>query len=319
MSSKQEKLVSVIIPIHNRIALFESTIASVLSQSYLNLEIIIINDGSNVTETKLLSQIIEVNQALFPDIDFKYCYINGRGAPTARNIGFTMSTGHFIQFLDSDDLLLPNKIESQLAILENDSSLDLAYSKAQFVDENLTKKEEFWGRALTGNYYDYFFFSWQTMCPLYRRSAIEKFGLWDESLKINQDWEFSIRYIVLGAKVHFVDEVQSFFVQHKQGNIGDSKMSLKKINGKFDSTNKVFLLLIEKNKMNKELKHLFVKRWIYVISVTSVLKGKNVLNQQFLFLKKQLPFALYYLILPLKIKPIASLFLSIYNRFVLNK
>lgn len=312
-------LVSLIIPVHNRIDLFESTIESVIKQTYPNLEIIVVNDGSNIQETERLGQLLDKKRNQFPELNLHVFFTPGLGAPAARNLGFRMSKGQFIQFLDSDDLLLPQKIEKQIVILEKDRSLDLVYSKAQFVDVNLNRKNEFWGRSLSGNYLDYFNFSWQTMCALYRRTAIEKYGLWDEALSINQDWEFSIRYIVLGAKILFIDEVQSLFVQHKEGNIGDSKMTLDKISGKYLSTYKIYTLLIEKSLMSKDLKRLFIKRWIYIILVTSVLRGKVELQHQFSFYKKELSFPLYCLILPLKMRAIARFFLFMYNKLVLNR
>lgn len=297
--------------------LFERTLDSVIHQSYQPIEIIIVNDHTDSIYLKVLNDIVSRKLNLYSS-SIVVLTSTKVGAPAARNLGFKSSKGDFIQFLDSDDILLPDKIMEQVAILKNDSSLDLTYSKAQFVNEDLIPKSEFWGKALVGNYLDYFLFSWQTMCPLYRRSAIMKFGLWDEKLTINQDWEFSIRYIIKGAKSFFSDTVQSLFVQHSKGNIGDASMNLKKAKGKFQSTNAIYFLLKEKQLLNPQLKRLFLKRWIYVLILLSTLKEKKEFLLMIREIKSEVSPVVYFALRFLKWTWISKLILRIYEK-KLNK
>lgn len=288
-----ETLVSIIIPFHNRVDLLADTIKSIVDQTHRPLEVILVDDASNGQERERAKALLIEHLDIVENITWDLVTNKGKGAPAARNFGYALSKGKFIQFLDSDDVLLPTKIQSQVSILENNVELDLTYSKAQFTDGQLNRREEYWGQALQGNYYDYFLFSWQTMCPLYTRKAIEAYGLWDEDLVINQDWEFSIRYIILGAKVDFHDEVQSLFRQHNLGNIGNKQLNLEKIIGKLESTNKIYRLLLKKERMVPELKKLFVKRWIYVLLVTSSLGAKAEFDRQMNLLKKELSGGMY--------------------------
>jgi glycosyltransferase involved in cell wall biosynthesis len=302
-------LVSVIIPVRDRFALFAEAFNSVLAQQYEHLEVIIVDDGStNETKEKILSLIKATK-----DFTIKYFETGGKGAPIARNFGYRNSTGEFIQFFDSDDLLLPEKIQQQVQILKEDKSLSLTYSKAQFIDENNKLKEAYWGRALTGESNDYFEFPYQTMCPLYRRVAIEEFGLWDESLFINQDWEFSLRYIALGAKVNFVDKVQCLYRFHTHGNIGQLQSDFKKIQSKWGSTCKIYFLLKKLGKVDGILKGLFVKRWGYILLLASAAGASSEFNKQFKEIKTELRPTEKLLLSIFKFPTLAKLILKVYT------
>jgi glycosyltransferase involved in cell wall biosynthesis len=103
-------LVSVIIPVYNSEKTITETINSVLNQTYKNIEIIIINDGStDSSEKEILS---------FNDQRLIYIYQENQGSPNAKNTGLTIAKGKYIQFLDADDLLSIDKIENQVKLLD---------------------------------------------------------------------------------------------------------------------------------------------------------------------------------------------------------
>ena len=113
MKSNQDDLVSVIIPFYNEKFYFDECIQSVLDQSYKNIEIIIINDGSKSEFLQILENVKNKN----PDKIFLYHKENG-GVSSARNLGIQKAKGKYISFIDSDDIWLPNKIEYQIKILK---------------------------------------------------------------------------------------------------------------------------------------------------------------------------------------------------------
>ncbi len=101
-------LVSVLIPLYNAEKYFEECIASIISQNYKNLEVIIVNDGSTDNSLSLAKKYAD-----------KYKWIKvysqeNSGASIARNKAFSHSTGEYIQYLDADDILHPDKIEAQM-------------------------------------------------------------------------------------------------------------------------------------------------------------------------------------------------------------
>lgn len=123
-------LVSVIIPVYNAEKHILECINSVTSQTYRNLEIIIVNDGSTdntleVIKTIRDERIILINQ-------------ENRGCSSAKNTGINRAQGNYIQYLDADDALSPDKIEKQLIKLENTQN-NIAVCKTLFFKETITR------------------------------------------------------------------------------------------------------------------------------------------------------------------------------------
>ena len=108
--------VSVIIPTYNRGNLIIKSIKSVLNQTFKNLEVIVIDDGSSDNTEHLVNKIT--------DKRLKYVKLSSnKGSSNARNIGIKNANGQFISFQDSDDIFYPNKIEKQLKNIINKNSI----------------------------------------------------------------------------------------------------------------------------------------------------------------------------------------------------
>ncbi|WP_341876737.1 glycosyltransferase family 2 protein [Defluviitalea saccharophila] len=105
---KDEKLVSVIIPVYNVESYIFDTINSVINQTYKNIEIIVVDDGSTDNTGEIVKKISENHQRLI------YYYQSNQGVSAARNKGIELSKGEYISFLDGDDLWMENKIEKQI-------------------------------------------------------------------------------------------------------------------------------------------------------------------------------------------------------------
>src|SRR5690606_35254275 len=104
-------LVSIIIPVYNSGTCLKECIDSALAQSYRNVEIIVVDDGSTDDCTEFLRSqaYVERNVRLFTQVN--------KGACAARNLGMSKTKGEYIQFLDADDLLSVDKIEKQVNLL----------------------------------------------------------------------------------------------------------------------------------------------------------------------------------------------------------
>jgi glycosyltransferase involved in cell wall biosynthesis len=256
------KLVSVIIPTYNRADFLKYCLTSVVHQTYRPIEIIVIDDGSSdhtgVVISEVQSQILDD-----PNLVLKFIRVVNGGAPRARNIGVLESKGEWIQFLDSDDIILPKKIENAVE-LANSQDADIVYSRSQFIDENQTKIDKFWGRPLDGSDNDYFEFSWQTMCPLYSRQALDNIGLWNEALTMQQDWEFCIRGVVSGLKIHFLNQVDSLYRVHSQGNIG-MQLSTEKNRSRETALWSIYDLLDKKDLLSPYLRKRFTSRLLHIL------------------------------------------------------
>ena len=125
---KLKELVSIITPCHNSGKFIAQTIDSVLAQSYVNWEMIIVDDNSQDQSIKIIKGFI-LKEDRIKLIQFG----KNQGAAVARNKGIELAKGRFIAFLDSDDLWLPNKLEKQVQFMK-DNSVSFSFSAYQLTD-----------------------------------------------------------------------------------------------------------------------------------------------------------------------------------------
>src|SRR5262245_27889765 len=160
-----EKLVSTIIPVHNRPSLLREAVASVLAQTYPSIEIIIVDDGSTDETGREAEALVESH----PKVHVIHRENGGPGA--ARGTGRLAARGEFIQYLDSDDLLLPNKFALQVLGLRQNDDCAVSYGKTRFYRYGDPPAEVAWKR--TGERIGVMFPSflqsrwWGTSTPLY--------------------------------------------------------------------------------------------------------------------------------------------------------
>lgn len=195
-------LVSTIIPVFNRSGMLREAVSSVLAQTWRPLEIIIVDDGSTDDTPQVAGQL----QVQHPDI-LRVLRQTNAGPGVARQAGLAASLGEFIQFLDSDDLLLPNKFELQVQGLRGDPEAGISYGKT-YTQENHVRLPE--PAQHTGERHRTLFPAllkeplWPTLTPLYRRHVLEEAGAWPSKKQL-EDWEYDAQAGALGVKLHYVD------------------------------------------------------------------------------------------------------------------
>lgn len=118
--------VTVIIPFHNRLGWLLLSVRSVLAQTFVDLELILVDDGSDNSPDFLQK---------FEDPRIRYVRQENKGPAAARNLGISIAQGKYIAFLDSDDLFLPDKIEKQFLIMEEHQSVGLSHSSYSRIDK----------------------------------------------------------------------------------------------------------------------------------------------------------------------------------------
>lgn len=131
LAKKAKGKISVIIPFYNRIPLLCEALRSVLAQTYKNIEVLLVNDGS----TDDLSPL-----KLFKDPRVRTIFQNHQGVSAARNLGISLASGEYIAFLDSDDLWLPKKLEKQINYMES-NRLDFSHTSYQRMSMQRIPKE----------------------------------------------------------------------------------------------------------------------------------------------------------------------------------
>jgi len=219
-------LVSIIIPVFNKAPYIRETLDSALGQTYPNIELVLVNDGS--TDGSLA--ILEGYQSKFPEKVKLINQANG-GVSKATNVGIQASNGEYIQFLDADDLLSPDKIENQIRLLSGKSPLIIASCEWVNFKDDLTISPGFpYGVfADFGSGLEWLLHSWNNMemmadsSWLTSRILIETAGPWDESLIINQDGEFFARVLMRSKMVVFDAKSRVYYRSLEEGNVSRQK------------------------------------------------------------------------------------------------
>ncbi|MGK7957036.1 MAG: glycosyltransferase family 2 protein [Crocosphaera sp.] len=189
-------LVSVIIPTYNAESTIVETIQSVQNQTFKDLEIIIIDDGSQDNTISILSNLKEKCLSIYPSAH--------QGVSSSRNLGITKAQGKWIAFLDADDLWTTDKLEKQVQALQNNPQAKISYSWTSFIDE---KGQLLWdGKPLyfEGNVYKELLienFIASGSNALIEKEAIMGVGKFDPNLTIGEDWEF---YVRLAREFNFI-------------------------------------------------------------------------------------------------------------------
>jgi glycosyltransferase involved in cell wall biosynthesis len=189
-------LISIIIPVYNGEKTIKSTIESVLSQTFTDFELIVVNDGS---QDSTLAAITEIKDARIRIFSFP-----NSGVSASRNRGLAEAKGEFISFLDADDLWTPNKLEAQLKSLQENPQAAVAYSWSDWIDESGQFLRAGGHITANGNAYEKLLlrdFVESGSNPLIRRKALEEVGTFDESLAFAEDWDLWLR---LAARYEYV-------------------------------------------------------------------------------------------------------------------
>ncbi|MGZ8906046.1 MAG: glycosyltransferase family 2 protein [Methylobacter sp.] len=205
-------LVSILIPAYNAEKWVAQTIDSALSQSWPNKEIIVVNDGSS-------DDTLNVARS-FESKCVKVITQGNRGASAARNKALSFAQGDYIQWLDADDILAPDKISEQMKTAGvGHMSLQLLSSaygifhyrigKARFSPSGIWRDSSplDW---IVENFSD----GMAYMVPaawLISRKLIEKAGFWDERLSLNDDGEYISRVVLASEWVQFVSTARCFY------------------------------------------------------------------------------------------------------------
>jgi glycosyltransferase involved in cell wall biosynthesis len=187
--TKKDKLVSVVIPAYNASNTIIKALDSVCNQTYKNIEIIVVNDGSKDDTLTIITEYKEEKKGLnFTIID----KVNG-GVSSARNVGIKLAQGNWIAFLDSDDEWLPNKLERQLEILNQNPQIDFLGTNRnrEYFHKILWKKFGLLTKISPKLLMVKFIFVVPTI--IFKKSITSTVGFFDETQKYAEEGNYFIR------------------------------------------------------------------------------------------------------------------------------
>lgn len=258
--------VSVIIATYNYGKFILEAIESVFQQTFINWELIIVDDGSADGTSDIVKPYLSSNKV-------KYIFQENKGLSIARNVGIKASSGKYIQFLDADDLIHHEKLKIQSQYLENHKEVDVVLSdyflfeekrdKIIFTPPSLKDIKNIKINILKGNFI-------VVNSPLSRKKAIEAIGGFDETLKNTEDWDLWLRMISSGMVFGHVNERLAFVRVHP------NRMSLNRLRmfvGRYT--------VIKKNLKNIPMNSIY---WDY--AKRCFIRSKLAIMREYLFLYK---------------------------------
>lgn len=212
-------LVSILIPAYNAQEWISDTLRSAVAQTWTNREIIVVDDGSK-------DQTLTVVRR-FESAGVRVASQRNQGAAAARNTAFSLSHGDYIQWLDADDLLAPDKIARQMAALEENANPRVVLSSAwgrfmhrpglaKFVSSPLwcdLSPAEWFLRYMENNIY------MQTATWLVSREVTEAAGPWDTRLLGDDDGEYFSRVLLASCGSRFVPEAKVYYRMSGAGSL----------------------------------------------------------------------------------------------------
>ncbi|HEX8253457.1 MAG TPA: glycosyltransferase family A protein [Thermoanaerobaculia bacterium] len=198
------ELVTIVIPVYNRPQLLRRAVASALAQTYRPIEVVIVDDGSTDDTPAAIAALSAAHH------EVRGVRQDNSGPGAARETGRLAARGAFLQFLDSDDLLLPSKLELQMRAFENTPEAGVAYGRTRYRDASGREIACTWKPLLDGERTIFPTFlrarAWETVTPLYRASVCAAAGPWTR-LRLEEDWEYDCRIAALGTTLAFVPEM----------------------------------------------------------------------------------------------------------------
>ena len=207
--------VSIIIPCYNQAQYLPETLDSLLAQTYKHWECIIVNDGSTDNTEEIALKYCEQDER------FVYLPKENGGLSSARNAGLDIAKGEYVQFLDSDDILLPNKLECQVRMMEMEKT-DVCVCHHSIFTTNIN---ETWENKFSQSVYDLtyqgFLYNWGESfviaihSGLFRKSFLDKYKLrFDENVRALEDWLFWISIVRNGGTFVEVQDKLSLYRVH---------------------------------------------------------------------------------------------------------
>lgn len=240
--------ISIIVPNYNRSGLIQELIKSVVAQTYENWELILVDDESTDDSITIIEK--------FCTVDFRIKLIKRNrkpsGAPTCRNMGIDASTGEFIMFLDSDDLLMKDCLERRIKVTEaNPATHYFAFPAIRFEGDISNTSSLFYANDDHLDIIAAFILrpQWCVCGSLITQSLLESSQVrFEEGLTKWQDWEFHLRILIKHPKiVRGYNEPDTLIRKHS-----DSV----RINYQANKSNKAHSSILDlMKKIQQELKH----------------------------------------------------------------
>jgi glycosyltransferase involved in cell wall biosynthesis len=212
--------VSVVIATHNYGRFLPSALDSALAQTFRDLEVIVVDDGST-------DDTASVVRPYSRDPRVSYQRTEPRGQPRAKNLGIRVSRAPFVAFLDADDIWLPSKLEKQIELFQKDPEVGVVYSRRILIDEEGWELE-YSQPSLYRGWILPRIFRHNFVCfssSVVRRSVFDAVGAFDEDFALAIDYDLWLR-VALHYRFDYVNEP---LVKYRTGHASLSQRKLERV------------------------------------------------------------------------------------------
>jgi glycosyltransferase involved in cell wall biosynthesis len=229
-------VVSIIIPAYNYGHYLTDTLKSLQQQRLHNWECWVVDDGSTDATAEVVQNMGRQDQRI------QYIYQSNQGQPAARNTGLLQATGRYIQFLDADDMLEPEKLEQQVAFLEAYPWIDIVYGTVLYFQHpggpyflnRWDDPSQDWMPKISG--------TGNTMvealakqnifelgCALFRKESVSPIGNFNTGLQGVEDYDFCFRCAIAGLNIYYLAQSNTnCLMRHHQGSYSKSLVNMYK-------------------------------------------------------------------------------------------
>ncbi len=271
-------LVSVIVPTYNRERFLVEAMDSVWAQTYRPVELIVVDDGSTDNTPRVVEEW-GCKCAGDEAFELRYSQQENKGAPAARNLGLIESRGEYIQYLDSDDLLLPGKLAVAVESLRRHDGAQYVYGPFHADWEASPRCPLNLERHPT--VLDVVQNNVQVGAGVARRDVVLRAGPWHEELLCDQDFEYNLRFIAevsLAIPLH-----EPYFVQraHEEDHIGRHRSEDAYFESRIQSTELGLRFVRQRGVVVPEVEEALAERALGVAK-GALLSGRNALARHLL-------------------------------------
>src|SRR5690606_3223234 len=258
----EKPIVSIIIPTFNNRSTIRETLESVYDQTYSNIEVVIVDDGStDGSMDDILAYIHEKPSC-------KLLTQLNQGPSSARNLGFENSTGTYIIFLDADDILASTYVEECINAFLSHPTLGIVYAQTHLIERQIGVFNLSDYSPTTIMHQNCF-----PICAMIKADIFRKIGMFDTNLRYGEDWEMWIRYTQENNRIHKIERPLFFYRKrlskdsisdlNRLENVSDDAHLY--IYNKHYSTYKAMgwdiITLINSRKENQKYKHKYYGEW----------------------------------------------------------
>lgn len=274
-----KKLISIIIPVYNSENYLKKCIDSVLSQTYKDIEVIIVNDGSKDSSDKICKNYAD------QDSRIKYYSQKNSGVSVTRNNGIKYSSGAYIAFLDSDDYIESNFCEIMLRELEKESSdmcicrnYDVKFlsdNREKVIKKNLKNQGTF---SIKSEEYDFYsiYSHWTVWGVLYKKELLKDI-FFDSDLYVGEDTLFFSKAVKKATKITFIDDFLLYYLM-LENSACHGEFNLKKFT-ELESWQKIIEYYSDRESQSENIKAAYCLRCIEILKKCFYVDIKNLFGK----------------------------------------